>query len=535
MGPPIGLFSLFLGASRFATLAKSQCQPQPVVAPIQNVSLPNGAFVRGISMTVGSNDQNISLFASGDYNETYIYGTNGLCPDVYSSAACVTLHGGAYDISESSTDKAIGSRKYSDGFGADWTEDTLSFGSNTSLSSFGFGVPRKDFNQAFASQSQLGLGSNSSFLRALVTAGDIGTKAYSIFWGLVGGPAEKQTRGSLILGGLDKSLIADQNDNFTASLFRSSSCGSGMVVTISDILLNWPNGTDTSIFMGSQSAAIQACISPSFAGLMSLPLSYYNNFWSLAGGIPPDNKSEARSFGINYFTMLFDPNDVYYGGLTIKLQNSISVKIPNTELVVPDTYITSNGAVQTNASVRNVVINSLQSNNVNDLPILGRLFMSSAYVMVNQEAGRFSIWQANTASITSDIVAVDTQNNMVSEFCANSTGGSSTATSSPTSSVTSPPQNEESKLSGSAIGGIVVGAVGGIAVLGTIGFFLYRRQGSHGAATGMAQESELHTEDVKPPTYSMVPAGPQELPVDQYNITELDSRAVDSSRYPYRN
>jgi hypothetical protein len=222
----------------------------------------------------------------------------------------VTFRGGAYDTSRSSTDRSISSRKDSDGFRADWTEDTLSIGSNTSLSSFGFGIPQQDLNQAFTSQSQLGLGRNSSFLRELVSAGDIGTKAYSMFWGLVGGPAEKQTRGSLVLGGLDKSLIADQNDNFTASLFQGSRCGTGMVVTISDILLNWPNGTDTSIFMGSQSAAIQACISPSFSGLMSLPLSYYNKFWSLTGGIPPDNKTEARSLGINYFTMLFDPSNV---------------------------------------------------------------------------------------------------------------------------------------------------------------------------------------------------------------------------------
>jgi hypothetical protein len=114
----------------------------------------------------------------------------------------------------------------------------------------------------------------------------------------------------LVLGGLDKSLIADPNDNFTAPLFQGSRCGTGMLVTISDILLNWPNGTDMSIFMGSQSAAIQACISPSFAGLMSLPLSYYDNFRSLAGGTPPDDRSEARSLGINYFTMLFAPNDV---------------------------------------------------------------------------------------------------------------------------------------------------------------------------------------------------------------------------------
>lgn len=247
--------------------------------------------------------------AHSDYNETYIYGTDGFCTEVYSSEACVTFRGGAYDASKSSTDKSIGTRKDSDGFEADWTGDTLSFGSHTSLSSFEFGVPKQDLNQAFTSQSQLGLGRNSSFLRTLVSAGDIGTKVYSMFWGLVGGPTEKQTPGSLILGGLDKSLIANQNDNFTASLFLGGRCGTGMVVTISDILLNWPNGTDMSIFMGSQSAAIQACISPSFAGLMSLPLNYYDSFLSLAGGTPPDNQSEARSLGINFFTMLFDPKD----------------------------------------------------------------------------------------------------------------------------------------------------------------------------------------------------------------------------------
>jgi len=257
----------------------------------------------------GQDSQSVPT-AHSDYNETYVYGTSGLCTDELSSAACVTFRGGAYDTSKSSSDKTIGSRKTDDGFQTDWTEDSVAFGSNTSLSSFEFGVQRQDLNQVFTSQSQLGLGRNSSFLRALVSAGDIGTKAYSIFWGLVGGPSDKQTRGSLVFGGLDKSLIADQNDNFTASLYYGGRCGTGMLVTISDILLNWPNGTDMSIFMGSQPAVIQACISPSFAGLISLPLSYYESFWSLAGGTPPDNRTEARSIGVNYFTMLFDPKDV---------------------------------------------------------------------------------------------------------------------------------------------------------------------------------------------------------------------------------
>lgn len=85
-------------------------------------------------------------------------------------------------------------------------DNILKFGSETSLSSFAFGIPQQDHSTGFySSQAQLGLGGNSTFLRALASAGDIGTRAYALFWGLVG---VKQTQGSLVLGGLDKSLIA---------------------------------------------------------------------------------------------------------------------------------------------------------------------------------------------------------------------------------------------------------------------------------------------------------------------------------------
>lgn len=189
-------------------------------------------------------------------------------------------------------------------------QDTVRTGANLSLEAFEFAIPEQDLNQAFTSQSQLGLGRESTFLEALKAAGHIKTKAYAMFWGLVGGPVSKQTPGSLVIGGLDKARIVELADNFTASLYYGSACGTGMLVTISDIELNWPNGTDTSIFMGSQSAAIQACISPSFAGLMSIPSSYYENLFRLAGGRYPGNGKETRSQGMNFFTMLFDPTDM---------------------------------------------------------------------------------------------------------------------------------------------------------------------------------------------------------------------------------
>lgn len=128
-----------------------------------------------------------------------------------------------------------------------------------------------------------------------------------MFWGLVG---VKPTQGSLVLGGLDKSLIANRDDNLTAPLVYSAACPTGMLVTINDILLNWPNGTDQSIFGGSQSAVLQVCINPNAASLVALPSSYYANFKAYAGGAPPDGKDEVRSLGLNFWSMVFNATNV---------------------------------------------------------------------------------------------------------------------------------------------------------------------------------------------------------------------------------
>ena len=187
-------------------------------------------------------------------------------------------------------------------------EDTLKFGSETSLSSFAFGVPQADPGTGlYSSQAQLGLGRNSTFLRTLASAGDIGTRAYSVFWGLMG---VKQTQGSLVLGGMDKSLIVDQGANLTAPLVYTAACKTGMLVTINDILLDWPNGTDQSIFGGSNSEVFQACINPNAAGLVALPYKYSQTFQAYVGGEPPDGKSEARSLGLDYFTMVYNATNV---------------------------------------------------------------------------------------------------------------------------------------------------------------------------------------------------------------------------------
>jgi hypothetical protein len=64
MGPPVGLFPLFLEVFTLRDLREVPVPATPLVAPVENVSLPNGSFLRGISMSIGSNNPNISFFTS---------------------------------------------------------------------------------------------------------------------------------------------------------------------------------------------------------------------------------------------------------------------------------------------------------------------------------------------------------------------------------------------------------------------------------------------------------------------------------------
>lgn len=82
-------------------------------------------------------------------------------------------------------------------------------------------------------------------------------------------------------------------------------------------------------------------------------------------------------------------------------------------------------------------------------------------------------------------------------------------------------------ISSGAIDGIVAGARVGIAALGVVSFLLYRRRIQGDAAISAVQEPELEIVDVKLPKYNIVVVAPQELPVGQYKIAELDGRTVD--------
>jgi hypothetical protein len=245
-------------------------------------------------------------FTHRDFNETYIYGSNGSCEASFSAKKCTTFRGGQYSTDNSTSDLTV-NRPLLDTTRANLMSDSVQLTSNLTLPRYEFGIPQQDLFSLYAGHGIIGVGRNSTFLSTLKEAGRIGSRTFSIFWGLVGGP--RRVPGSFVLGGFDQS-IAGGSSNYTAPITYNDACGTGMLITINDISLNWPNGTDSSIFDGSRSAAMQACIAPDFAGLMTLPYDYWQTFMDLAGGKSLEGDGDARSFGLNFFTMLFQPAGV---------------------------------------------------------------------------------------------------------------------------------------------------------------------------------------------------------------------------------
>lgn len=182
-----------------------------------------------------------------------------------------------------------------------WSTDTFHFTSNTS-SEVAFGIRRVNTAGQYLTQHILGLGANSTLLSALKEAGIIASRSWSMYWGNSGAPAT-QSDGVFVFGGCDSTKA--QGENYTFSLTHDAHCNSGMVVSISDISLTFPNGTSTSLFTAA-SDSLRACILPDYPVLMTLPYNpdpeapkqYYQGLLSVTN-LP--EFPETHSVGLNFW------------------------------------------------------------------------------------------------------------------------------------------------------------------------------------------------------------------------------------------
>ncbi|KOS20345.1 hypothetical protein ESCO_005334 [Escovopsis weberi] len=476
--------ALLLVASSLSLALADTCVPPPVSFPIVNVTLPDGNIRRGASVKVGQPPKEYSFLPNWGVNNTYLFGPD--CPSedfIHSAAACDTFRGGLYKPDASSTD-AHPNASYvpaPDRFPAatySLFTEKLTF-DRFSLADVVLGRPlnvSKWDLQAYNPQHMLGLARGSTILGALSAAGRVLSSSYGFFWGLDGLGDRDQFPGSLILGGYDRAKTI--GNGYTQALTPRADCPTGLMVLISDMVLNFRTGKDVSIFPGGNGGtALQACLVPELPVLIELPLDPY--FSNMEKAI--ENEEVARSVGVDWWNVILNGSLPLYGGdLTFKLDSGLQLTIPNRQLIVPDRSINDDGAVTVNASRPVIRIDSLQSTTALSLPRIGRYFFTAAYLMSNPDAGKFTLWQANPVNDV-DLVAVDASNAIVptNSSCtpaASSGSGSGSGSGAAVTPTQDPQPAPASGLSPGAIAGIAVGAAVVLGALGLLAWWLIRRR-----------------------------------------------------------
>jgi hypothetical protein len=256
--------------------------------PITQVELSNGQSRRGIMGSIGTPAQNISWMMNSYLNNTWIYNATGaFCDTDATDKPCITRRGGVYDIKNSSsytyrTDVATAGGDPSDTartlgthiWDSTWATDALGLG-NISLPNYPLGMPGFDFGGPQDTQGNLGLGMNSTLLERLKKDGHIASRSWSYWWGVDNPQSRSAMDGQIVLGGYDAAKT--NGAPFTQPLQRpSAACWSGMTLSVTNMLLNFPNGTSKDM---NPSSILTACIKPDFPAVMTIPAKpYYWNF-----------------------------------------------------------------------------------------------------------------------------------------------------------------------------------------------------------------------------------------------------------------
>jgi hypothetical protein len=217
-----------------------------------------------------------------DLNNTYIYDEEAFCDStiIFSDKICEISRGGLFQDDESTsfskssdliaaggaTQELSDVRVAENGVGKLLSTtlagtERLDIGSTGDFTPMPIGIPRLRWDHGYTHAHALGLGANSTLLNALVEAGRIPSRVWSIFWGRMWtGRDATELDGSLVLGGYDQEKIIGSNVTQALDYSDRTGCSTGMMVIVSDILVNFRNGSDHSI-MGRNSG-VRCCIVP---------------------------------------------------------------------------------------------------------------------------------------------------------------------------------------------------------------------------------------------------------------------------------
>ncbi len=183
--------------------------------------------------------------------------------------------------------------------------------------------------------------------------------------------------------------------------------------------------------------------------------------------------------------------------MTISLSPGLDITIPNHQLVVPQYgYSTQGVEVDYNAStVVEVLINSLQGVDKNDMPILGRAFLSSAYLMVDADHEQFTLARVNATSAQQIVPiappACQSPKSIATPIPTTSTASSTTGPAN-VSSTPPVPAGTHQGVSTGVVAGAAVGGAAFVALCFGVLLLLRRRRRTHQQQLAQIESEKRH-------------------------------------------
>ncbi|KAK0721265.1 aspartic peptidase domain-containing protein [Apiosordaria backusii] len=525
--PHMPITSTFVFTTWIGRVLSAGCDPVPPLAlPITDIKISSSianSFMRGIPVNIGTPPQSIVVLPWPDLNNTSIYDEQSNCDSsiIWNDQICEIRRGGYFLETESTTFTMSADLIAAGGTPNELNTpgielgvskllstslagtETLTTGPNiTKALTIPIGIPRLRWDNGYTMLHAMGMGSNSTFLHALVAAGQISSRVWSIWWGRMWTETNAMD-GSLVLGGYDKEKVTGRNVTLPLDYTPQSGCWTGMKVTVSNLMINFRNGTDVGIL--PRNSALQFCIVPQRQLLMEAPNSIVDTFQNAT-----KMTSIGTSFGLHWNSRLFNASsNIFDGDVTFVLNDGLDIRVSNSQFFVPFVDVDRGGVRNVDRTKKELVMFGVGE----ELATLGRYFLTAAYLMVNHDERTFTMWQANPTT-KSSLVAVQREGSQTRD-CGSSGGSVDTfgeGSDRNTNRDGGSPVPESAPLSTSMIAGI---AVGGVVVLASIiaAIFIIRRR----KCRNMATKTEA-----TPPGYDQVMAsGDGFFIVDQNSPQEI--------------
>jgi hypothetical protein len=152
--------------------------------------------------------------------------------------------------------------------------------SGSNATSFPIGIPRIEWDTGFTTMHALGLGSNSTYLNALVAANQIPSRVWSFFWGRTW-TRNTDMDGSVVLDGYDEQKVFLDNLTQPLDYYGENGCWTGMMVTVADIKVNFRDGNERSVM--PQNVKVSSCIVPQLQLVWEGPPDIISEFQRVTG------------------------------------------------------------------------------------------------------------------------------------------------------------------------------------------------------------------------------------------------------------